>query len=223
MAATRSAQWPTSPPTLMPLSMRSTPAEVVAVGGPVPGQAFEDGPARDVLDALHHLGEELALAGPDRGEGDPAVAEHGAGDAVPARRGGQRIPGELGVEVGVHVDEPGGDDPAGRRRFPGCPCRRSGPRRQRCGRLRWRRRPGGPAAPVPSTTLPLRMTRSACVLEPMALSPKTRRCRQVCQVRHRRGRSSRLARSRRNDAAPMRFACLSVGVNLGPICRSLAQ
>ncbi len=86
------------------------PAEVVAVRRPVPRQTLEDRPAGDVLDALHHLGEELAPARCDRGERDAAVAEHHARDAVPARRRRQRVPAELGVEVRVHVDEPGRDD-----------------------------------------------------------------------------------------------------------------
>ena len=110
IAATRTAQWPTMPPTLMPLGDAVEPAEVLAVGRPVPRQAVEDRLAGDVLDALHHLGQELALARADRRERHAAVAEHHAGDAVPARRRRQRVPGQLGVEVGVDVDEAGRDD-----------------------------------------------------------------------------------------------------------------
>ena len=40
-----------------------------------------------------------------RRERDSAIAEHDRSDAVPARRGRVRIPCDLRVEVGVHVDE----------------------------------------------------------------------------------------------------------------------
>ena len=87
-------------------------AEVLAVGDPVPGQTAEDGVAGDVLDALHQLGQVGAVLGAAGRERDAAVAHDHAGHAVPAARRADRIPRQLGVEVGVDVDEAGGHDPA---------------------------------------------------------------------------------------------------------------
>ena len=93
-----------------PLGQRSQIGQVLAVGFPVPGEAVEDALGGNVLDRLHHLGEELPTVRCDRGKGDAAVAQHDRGDAVPARRTAQRVPGQLGIEVGVDVDEAGRDD-----------------------------------------------------------------------------------------------------------------
>ena len=46
-------------------------------------------------------------------EADAAVAHDHGGDAVPDRRREQRVPGDLAVVVGVHVDEAGRDREAG--------------------------------------------------------------------------------------------------------------
>ena len=87
--------------------------EVLAVGHPVPRQAVEDRVAGNVFDALHHRGQELAVLGLARREGDAAVAHHDAGDAVVAAAGSDRVPRQLGVEVGVDVDEARRDEPVG--------------------------------------------------------------------------------------------------------------
>ena len=79
--------------------------EVAAVGLPGPVQAGHDGVGRDVLHRLHDLGQEAAVLGLARGEAHAAVAEHDRGHPVPARRGGDGIPRQLGVEMGVDVDE----------------------------------------------------------------------------------------------------------------------
>ncbi len=83
--------------------------QVLAVARPVPGQTLHDRIGRDVLDRLHHLGQLLAVARLARREGDPAIAQHHRGHPVPARRRTHRVPGQLGVEMGVDVDEAGGD------------------------------------------------------------------------------------------------------------------
>ena len=67
---------------------------------------------RDVLDGLHHLGQLFAVGFLARREGHAAVAEHDRRDAVPARRRADRVPRQLGVEVGVDVDEARRDDAA---------------------------------------------------------------------------------------------------------------
>ena len=66
---------------------------------------------RDVLDRLHGGGQQLRLAGTHRREGHAAVAHDHRGHSVPARRGHGRVPTDLRVQVGVQVDEPGGDQP----------------------------------------------------------------------------------------------------------------
>ena len=83
--------------------------EVLAVALPRPRQPAEDRLCRDVLDALHHVREHLAIVGPTRCERDAAVAHQRGRDAVVARRGEQRIPADLRVEVAVDVDESRGD------------------------------------------------------------------------------------------------------------------
>ena len=54
----------------------------------------------------------LALGGPHRREAEAAVADHHRRDAVPARQRAVRVPEDLGVVVGVQVDEARRDDQA---------------------------------------------------------------------------------------------------------------
>ena len=68
--------------------------------------------AGDVLDAFHQPDEPVVLVGLHRREADAAVAHHDGGHAVPARRREHRVPGDLAVEVRVHVDEAGRDEHA---------------------------------------------------------------------------------------------------------------
>jgi hypothetical protein len=86
--------------------------EVAAVALPAPRDAGHDRVGGDVLDRLHHRRQLGLLAGAHRGERHAAVAEDERGHAVPRRRAGGRVPEQLGVEVGVDVDEPGGHQPA---------------------------------------------------------------------------------------------------------------
>ena len=81
--------------------------EVVGERLPVPRQALGERRAGDVLDALEHADQPVVLLGRrlGRGEPDAAVAHRDRGDAVEARRGEQRVPRGLAVEVGVDVDE----------------------------------------------------------------------------------------------------------------------
>ena len=81
--------------------------EIFAVGDPVPRQAAHDGIARNVFDAFHQLGQVLAIFGLTGRKGDAAVAHHHAGDAVVTTTRTDRVPGKLGVEVGMDVDETG--------------------------------------------------------------------------------------------------------------------
>ena len=81
--------------------------EVLGERLPLPRQALVQGDAGDVLDTLHQLDEAVVVGRADRGEPDAAVAHHGRGDAVPARRGELGVPRRLAVVVGVDVDVAG--------------------------------------------------------------------------------------------------------------------
>ena len=86
--------------------------EVFGEGLPAPLHALGEGAAGDVLDALHEADQPVALVRRGGREADAAVAHHDGGDTVPERRREQRVPGDLPVEVGVDVDEAGGDEQA---------------------------------------------------------------------------------------------------------------
>ena len=87
--------------------------EVLRERLPFPIDPLTERGSRNVFDTLHEFDEELLFAGSNGGEPDTAVAHHHRGDAVPAGRRDVRVPRDLGVVVGVDVDEPGGDEPAG--------------------------------------------------------------------------------------------------------------
>ncbi len=80
--------------------------EELPEGLPPPVDALLKGSQRDLLDEVEEAGEGIAVLGAARGEGDAAVARHHRGDPVVHRRGPERIPAELGIEMGVGVDEP---------------------------------------------------------------------------------------------------------------------
>ena len=86
--------------------------EVLGVVLPTPLDALGERGAGDVLDAFHQTDEPRVLVGVNRRETDAAVAHDDGGDAVPARRREHRVPGDLTVEVRVHVDEAGRDERA---------------------------------------------------------------------------------------------------------------
>ena len=71
---------------------------------PVPGDAFAQSGARDVLDALHQTDQPLAPIGVHGRKAHAAVAHHERGHAVPRRGGEDLIPGGLAVVMGVDVD-----------------------------------------------------------------------------------------------------------------------
>ena len=64
----------------------------------------------DVLDGLHHAGEELPILLTARREGHSAVAEQRRGHAVPGDGRHLGIPTDLRIEVGMQVDESRCDD-----------------------------------------------------------------------------------------------------------------
>ena len=80
---------------------------------PVPRDRFPQAGTGDALDAFHQSDEPVVAVGGSGRETDTAVAHDHGGDAVPQRRREQRVPRDLAVVVGVHVDEAGRDDEAG--------------------------------------------------------------------------------------------------------------
>ncbi len=87
--------------------------EVRAEVAPRPvGPSFQgvDGHALDLGQQLAEVGR---VGGVDRGQAEAAVAADDGGDAVASGRRGPAVPHELGVVVGVEVDEPGAGHQAG--------------------------------------------------------------------------------------------------------------
>jgi hypothetical protein len=133
---------------------------------PLPLDALGQRGAGDVLDALHDLDEPLLATRLHRREPDAAVAEERGGHAVPARRREVRVPPRLAVEVPVHVDEAGrgeqavGVEGATRRAIDPADVHDDALANGDVGSTR--------ALPVPSTTVPPRITRSCAGYSPAA-------------------------------------------------------
>ena len=86
--------------------------EVLGERLPLPLDPGRQRGAGNVFDAFHQADEPVVAIGVHGREADAAVAHHDRGHAVPARGREQRIPGDLTVEVRVHVDEAGRDERA---------------------------------------------------------------------------------------------------------------
>ena len=80
----------------------------------VPRHAHRQGVEAHVLHVLEGAGEDPDALGPDRRDGEAAVARHHGGDAVERRRREVGVPEHLGVVVRVDVDEARRDDVARR-------------------------------------------------------------------------------------------------------------
>ncbi len=113
----------------------------------------------DVLDAFHQLDQPLAVSRLAGRETDAAIAHDRGGDAVPGRGREMAVPHRLAIIMGVEVDEAGRDDLApgidllGAARRRPCRYRRSAPSLTATSASK-------PGLPVPSNTVPPRMTRS---------------------------------------------------------------
>ncbi len=81
--------------------------EVLRERLPLPLDAGRQRRAGNVLDAFHQSDEPVVPVGLHGREADAAVAHHHGRHPVPAGGREQRVPGDLAVEVGVHVDESG--------------------------------------------------------------------------------------------------------------------
>ena len=86
--------------------------EVLGDRLPVPLHAHLHGLEGDRFVARHGQHRTVAVVGLDGGEAEAAVAEHDGGDAVPPGAGAPGVPADLGVVVGVQVDESRRDDVA---------------------------------------------------------------------------------------------------------------
>ena len=89
--------------------------EVLGGRAPRPRHALAERLEGHALDPGQHPHEVLAVGGVvgQRGDGEAAVAGEHGGDAVQRRRREGAVPEDLGVEVGVDVDEARCDDLAG--------------------------------------------------------------------------------------------------------------
>ena len=83
--------------------------EELGEGHPVPGHPLLHRREGDGLDPGHRQHRPLALLGTHRSEAEAAVADDRGGDPVPPGQGAVRVPEDLGVVVGVEVDEARGD------------------------------------------------------------------------------------------------------------------
>ena len=80
--------------------------EPLVEGLPPPLDALLEGRHRQVLDLAEHAAQPVALLGLERRQRQRAVAGDDAGDAVLEGGLGEPVPAQLGVVVGVDVDEP---------------------------------------------------------------------------------------------------------------------
>ena len=86
---------------------------VLGEGFPGPRQSVGHHDTGNVLDAGHHVDEDVVVFFAARREADPAVAHHHRGDPVRRRRRQALRPDGLAVVVGVQVDEARGDQQPG--------------------------------------------------------------------------------------------------------------
>ena len=112
-----------------------------------------------VLDVLERAHDHVVVLGAGRRDREAAVAGDDGGDAVVRRRPERGVPEHLRVVVRVDVDEAGRHRAS--RRVELALAARGSARSPRSRRRRPRRRRARPGAPVPSTTVPPRMTTSA--------------------------------------------------------------
>ncbi len=84
---------------------------VLRPAAPVPGQVFQERCHRDILEEgenIDHLHAHCGIIRNRRGS-ETAVAENGGGYAIARQRIKVRLPPHVGIEVGMGLDEAGGD------------------------------------------------------------------------------------------------------------------
>ncbi len=109
MAQVRRAEWPDLGGEVDALGQSVDGVEILGEGLEAPVDAGGQGGRVDVLGPLEVAHDEGPLVGPDRGQGEAAVAHHRRRHPVPARARSAGVPEHLGVQVGVPVDEAGRD------------------------------------------------------------------------------------------------------------------
>ena len=95
--------------------------EILAVGAPTPSDPLLQGEAGDGFHPHEALHQRVFAAIVHGREGQAAVPHDDGGDAVLRLGGAVGVPQDLGVHVGVVVDEPRGTPPVRRRRWSGSP------------------------------------------------------------------------------------------------------
>ena len=86
---------------------RRQPVQEFAEAFPLPVDYTLEDIERDTLYAAEELLGVFPVSFCSRRDAEPTVPCQDGGDAVPARRCAKRVPQELGVVVGVHIDETG--------------------------------------------------------------------------------------------------------------------
>ena len=87
-------------------------AEPLPEGGPVPGEAGAQRGERHAFDPRHHPGDVVGVLRRQRRQREPAIAAQHRRHAVQRGRARIGVPEELGVVVGVQVNEAGGHEHA---------------------------------------------------------------------------------------------------------------
>ena len=77
--------------------------EIFGESFPAPFDAFSQRRARNVFNAFHQFDQPVVLVGAGRREADAAIAHDDGGDAMPAGRRDERVPGRLTVIMRVNV------------------------------------------------------------------------------------------------------------------------
>ena len=85
------------------------PVEILIERPPVPGARILHGAQRNSLHDSHHPLDIRGISGRQRRNRESAVAAQDGGHSVEHRRACGGVPQQLGVVVGVHIDEAGAD------------------------------------------------------------------------------------------------------------------
>ena len=162
------------------VSARVKCVEEIREALPVPRQTFGQHHLGNVLDTLHQLHQHVALRRLCTARSQPAIAEQRSGHTVPGRRRDPAAPRRLRVIVRVRINEAGRHHHAARIDLLAAPPGYLANTQQFCRRSTATSASNG-AAPVPSITMPLRMTKSAMVHNPSLLG-ETVTLREILQL-----------------------------------------